>query len=454
MSGGTGAASLQRRVLLGAVLWIGLALAAGGWVLVELFRDHVEAQAEARLVTAMDQLIAALAVAGDGTVAVAPPPADPRFRQPFSGLYWQVGEAAAPLARSRSLWDAVLPLPADEVADGALRLHRLPGPRGAALLTAERMVRLPQRADALRVAVAEDAAATEAAVGRFTRDLSVAFAVLGRALGLAAAAQGTAVLRPLARLRRRVLAVRQGAAERLDGRFPAEVAPLVDDLNALLEHDRDTVARARRQAGDLAHGLKTPLAIIAAEADALTAAGHAEAAGILRQQVEAMRRQVEANLARARAAASRDLPGARAPVAAALEPLARAIGRLHGREVTLDLPAGLAFRGDAQDLQEMAGVLIDNAAKWASGRVTVTARGDGAEVVVIIDDDGPGLPPDQREAVFRRGARLDEAVPGSGLGLSIARDVAELYGGSVSLEDGNGGACRAVLRLPCAVAGP
>lgn len=442
--------SLRLRLLAGAVLWIGVALAASGWVLVGLFRDHVEAQAEARLVTDMDQLIAALAIGADGAVTVTPPLSDPRFRQPLSGLYWQVGPPEAPRARSRSLWDAVLPLPADEVADGAVHVHRLAGPRDAALLTVERLVRLPDLPQPLRVAVAEDAAATEAAVARFTRDLSVAFAVLAGALVLAAAAQGMAVLGPMRRLRRRVLAVRRGTAERLEGAFPAEVAPLVDDLNALLDHDRETVARARRQAGDLAHGLKTPLAVIAAEADALAAAGQEEAAAVLAEQVEAMRRQVEANLARARAAASRDLPGARAPVAATLAPLARAIGRLHGKAVTVEAASDLAFRGDAQDLQEMAGTLVDNAAKWARTRVTVTAWAEGEVVVVTVEDDGPGLLPDQREAVFRRGLRLDEGKPGTGLGLSIARDVSGLYGGSVTLEEAAGGGCRAVLRLPIA----
>lgn len=442
--------SLRLRMLAGAVLWIGVALAASGWVLIDLFRAHVEAEAEARLVTDMDQIIAALTAGPDGAVTVFPPPGDPRFRQPLSGLYWQVGPPAMPLARSRSLWDSALPLPMDEVADGTVHVHRIAGPRGTAVLTVERMVRLPDLPRPLRVAVAEDAAATEAAVARFTRDLSVAFAVLAGALMLAAVAQGIAVLRPMRRLRRRVLAVRRGAAERLEGAFPAEVAPLVDDLNALLDHDRETVARARRQAGDLAHGLKTPLAVIGAEADVLAAAGQADAAAVLVEQVEAMRRQVEANLARARAAASRDLPGARAPVAATLEPLVRAIGRLHRKAVVLDAGAGLAFRGDAQDLQEMAGALMDNAAKWARTRVTVTARADGGMVVVTVDDDGPGLPPDQREAVFRRGLRLEEAMPGTGLGLSIARDVADLYGGGVTLEEAVGGGCRAVLRLPVA----
>ncbi|SOD92414.1 ATP-binding protein [Caenispirillum bisanense] len=441
------AASLGRRMLLGAVLWIGVALAAGGWVLVDLFRGHVEAQAREALVLDMDQVIAGLAVGPDGALTVERPPSDPRFGRPLSGFYWQVG--VPPEVRSRSLWDAALALPPDLPQDGEVHLHRLTGPRGAALLTAERRITLPEREAPVVVAVAHDAAAVEAAVGRFTRDLSVAFVVLGGALVLAAAAQGAAVLHPLRRLRRQVLDVRRGRADRLAGSFPAEVTPLVDDLNALLDHERETVARARRQAGDLAHGLKTPLAVIAAEAQDLGGAGHGEAAAVLAEQVEAMRRQVEANLARARAAAARDLPGIRAPVAATLEPLARAVGRLNDRPVTVAVPPDLAFRGDAQDLQEMAGNLIDNAAKWAATQVTVTAAALGPErLEIVVDDDGPGLPADQRAAVFDRGRRLDESVPGTGLGLAIARDLARLYGGEVALDDAPGGGCRAVLRLP------
>lgn len=443
-------ASLRFRVLAGAVLWIGLALAAGGWVIVDLFRDHVEARTRARLVTDMDQLIAALAVGPGDTLTVALPLSDPRFRRPLSGLYWQVGEPADPAVRSRSLWDAVLPLPPDEVADGEIHLHRLPGPREPVLLVAERAVDLPGRDAPVRVAVAQDAAETEAAVAGFTRDLSLAFVALGTALVLAAAAQAALALRPIGLLRDRVLAVRRGRTDRVVGAFPAEVAPLVDDLNALLDHDRATVARARHQAGDLAHGLKTPLAIIAAEAQDLAAADRPEAAAVLAEQVEAMRRQVDANLARARAAASRDLPGARAPVAQALEPLCRALARLHGKTVEIDAPPDLAFRGDGQDLLELVGPLVENAATFAAGRVTVTARPDGETLTIVVDDDGPGMPEEHREQAFRRGVRLDQTLPGSGLGLAIVRDLADLYGGSVRVDGAPGGGCRVILSLPAA----
>ncbi len=442
-------ASLWLRMGVGAVLWITLALTSGAWVLVELFRAHVVDQTQQRLVTDMDQVIASLVVDTDGSLFLDREPSDPRFHTPFSGLYWQVGEAPAPVLRSRSLWDDALPLPVDTVAGGEIHLHRIPGPRDTTLLTAERQIRLPDLPGPVRVAVALDAEEVAAAVRRFTADLALASLALGCALIAAALLQVFGVLRPFSRLRLRVLDVRRGAAERVEGTFPTEVTPLVDDLNTLLDHRREAVERARRQAGDLAHGLKTPLAVIDVEAQDLALRGETEAAAVIREQVDAMRRQVETNLARARAAAMHRLPGALTPVADALAPLASAIARLHGKTFEVEVPAALRFHGDAQDLQEMAGTLLDNAGKWAVRRVvlraSVTPQG---RLEIRIDDDGPGLPDSQHDAVFDRGTRLDEAKPGTGLGLGIARDLAELYGGSVSLATAPDGGCRAVLDLP------
>lgn len=213
-------ASLRLRVAVGAVLWISAALAAGGFVLVELFREHVEAQAEAALVQNLEQLVAVLVVGPDEAVTVARTLSDPRFQRPFSGLYWQVGEAEEPVARSRSLWDAVLPVPGDTVPTGGLHVHRLSGPRDEVLLTVERAVTLPGRDAPVRIAVAQDAAELSAAVTRFSRDLFIAFLVLGGALALAAVGQAVLVLQPVEAVRRRVLAVREGKAERVTGAGP------------------------------------------------------------------------------------------------------------------------------------------------------------------------------------------------------------------------------------------
>ncbi|MGE0454588.1 MAG: sensor histidine kinase [Vicinamibacteria bacterium] len=257
----------------------------------------------------------------------------------------------------------------------------------------------------------------------------------------------------LGRLRTRLAAVRDGRASRVEGEYPAEVRPLVDDLNSLLEERERSVERAQAKAGDLAHGLKTPLAVLAQEAIRAAAAGHGELAASIGQQVERMRRQVDYHLAHARAAASGAHLGARAGVDESAQSLARTLLRLHaerGLEIELNVPGGHAVRCQRQDLDEMLGNLLDNACKWARARVALRASLEAGFVVILVDDDGPGIEPSSREAVLRRGVRADEQAPGSGIGLSIVRDLAEVYGGSIELAHSPAGGLRAVLRLPAA----
>jgi signal transduction histidine kinase len=258
-------------------------------------------------------------------------------------------------------------------------------------------------------------------------------------------------LSPVQRLRQRLSQVRQGTDARIQGTYPTEVQPLVNDLNELLDHRERAVSRAVAKAADLAHGLKTPLAILAQEAERAETAGHHELAGRIGQQVERMRRQVDYHLASARAAASGATPGARCSVIASVEGLARTLLQLHhGRGVTIDVHVGAehCVRGQSQDLDEMLGNLLDNACKWAKSRVIVASCENGTAVLITVDDDGPGVDPSMRDQVLRRGVRADEAAPGSGLGLAIVRDLAELYGGSISLESSPAGGLRARLQLP------
>jgi signal transduction histidine kinase len=260
-------------------------------------------------------------------------------------------------------------------------------------------------------------------------------------------------LSALDQLRARLVAVRDGSDPRVSGQHPSEVQPLVDDLNALLDHREKAVARAVARAGDLAHGLKTPLAVLAHEAERAAAAGHAEVATAIGQQVERMRRQIDYHLAQARAAASGVAAGARCLVAESAEPLSRTLLQLHaGHGVSIDLriPADQSVRCQRQDLDEMLGNLLDNAFKYARSRIVLDSSRDGTSIVITIDDDGPGLAPSMRAAVLQRGVRADEAGPGSGLGLAIVADLAELYGGSVALDPAPAGGLRARLRLPAA----
>jgi signal transduction histidine kinase len=229
------------------------------------------------------------------------------------------------------------------------------------------------------------------------------------------------------------------------------VQPLVDDLNALLELRDQAVKRAIAKAGDLAHALKTPLAVLAHEAEVADRAGQTELAGVMRQQVERMRRQVDYHLAHARAAAAGAGPGAHCAVLESAEGLARTLLRLHaGRGLAIDVEVNPAHavRAGREDLNEMLGNLLDNACKWARSRVTITSASVAAGIIITVDDDGPGLEASMRDAVLQRGVRADEAAPGSGLGLAIVRDLVELYGGSIALGTSSTGGLQARLQLP------
>lgn len=262
-------------------------------------------------------------------------------------------------------------------------------------------------------------------------------------------------LSPINRLRTRLGDVRDGRAPRLDGTYPAEVQPLVDDLNALLDQRERRVARAMAKAADLAHGLKTPLAVLANEARHVGNAGASDAAAAIDQQVQRMQRQIDFHLAHARASASGADPSARTPVRETVQGLVRALTRLHaniGHVLTIDdltEPAHV-FKGQREDLEEMLGNLLDNACRWARGRVTVRSSVTEGRLAIDVDDDGPGIPEAMRDAVLQRGVKTDEAAPGSGLGLAIVRDLADLYGGGIALGAAPSGGLRARLTLPAA----
>jgi signal transduction histidine kinase len=277
--------------------------------------------------------------------------------------------------------------------------------------------------------------------------------LLAIALTGAAALQVAFGLQPMSRLRRALAAVGSGKTGRLPRSFPTEVQPLVDDLNNLIEVNARMLLRARTQAGNLAHALKTPLAVLTDEAYRLEDRGETEAAAIILQQSQRMQRQIDYQTARARAAASRSVPGVFAPVAPAVGTIVSAMQRLYAAKnlrIVEDIDARCVALCDPMDLNEMLANLIDNACKWAAQRVVIRAhvQEDARQIVITVEDDGPGLPAESMEAVFQIGERLDEQVPGSGLGLPIVRDLAQLYGGEIHLEKSGDAGLKAVLRLP------
>lgn len=298
-----------------------------------------------------------------------------------------------------------------------------------------------------------DGTQLDAAVAGFTRVLSLSLGILGAGLLAAVAAQVWLGLRPLAGLRLALTAVREGRAERVQGGYPAEIQPLVDDLNTVLADKAAVLERARTQAGNLAHALKTPLSVLANEAASLAGQGQPALGDRLGREVGRMRRQVDVHLARARASGSAPALGGSTPVLPAAAALARTLARLHagrGVAVVVEGDRAAAFRGELQDLQEMLGNLMDNACKWTSQRVAVTVSRGAGGVLVHVDDDGPGLPADRAAEVMRRGVRLDELVEGDGLGLAIVQELAELYGGTLELGRSPMQGLRASLSLPSA----
>ncbi len=444
-----------------------MALLLAGLLLASLFRDHVMRQFETTLTAQLDQLTARLEFDASGRPSIdAQAMSDPRWSRPYSGLYWQVDELAGValqrgVKRSRSLWDTTMVVERDALADGAVHAHEITGPDGARLLLVERAVRR-DTVDGMswRLLVAGDLRETHAATRRFNGVLATSLVVLLLLLCVAALAQVRVGLAPLRALQRALAAVHDGRTQRLQGRFPTEVQPLVDDFNLVLERNSAVVTRARTQAGNLAHAIKTPLAALAQAA--ATAEQRPQAAGelaaLVNSQVAVARRHVDWHLARSRAAAAQGLPGARVALAPVVAGVMRVLERVHAaRNLNLvcePIDPSRQFAGEAQDLQEILGNLLDNACKWARHEVRVSVaapdEADDARLCIVIEDDGPGIEADQRAQVMARGARLDESVPGSGLGLAIVQELVGLYGGELSLGTSAPGGLRVVLTLPAA----
>lgn len=442
--------SLRSRLLVGGAISIAVAVGAAGLALAGLFQDYARGRFVTELGHHLDQLAAGLELNADGQPQLVRPLPDPRFRQPLSGLYWQVEDAKGGSFSSRSLWDGSLALPADLPGDGEIHEHTIVGPRGQSVIVLERALFLPDAVQPIRIRVAADEQDLEQAVASFNRMLALSLGILAAVLIAAALLQVRLGLRPLKWLEEDLAAVRAGRTKRFLQPMPSEVQPLVDDLNALLEHADEVVERARLQTANLAHALKTNLAVMTNEMQRLQHGAPVDIA-LLSQQVGAMRRHIDYHMARARAAGARGVPGAGADLGHCAAALARAMRKVHGDrvlDIAINIPKGAKFAGEGQDLEEMLGNLVDNACKWSRGRVTISCQSEGNRLLITIDDDGLGLAADRREQVLAPGVRLDESVPGSGLGLGAVRDLARLYGGEIRLDQSPLGGLRAELRLP------
>ncbi|GAB6842275.1 signal transduction histidine kinase [Methylorubrum rhodinum] len=435
--------SLQRRLFLGALVFVTLALVVAGLAIGLVLYRFARGQIDARLDGELFAISADLRPGKHGPSLLAPHDGPP-FDRPRSGWYWQVRAGDAVL-RSPSLGSADLALPRmPEREEGRPVPADGTGPRGEGLIL--RVLRLPgprDGPDAVLVAAAP-AAALHGPLREAGKTLALALVLLGACLLAGIAVQVRLGLRPLRTLRDDLAAVRAGDRERVPAEQPQEIRPLVTELNLLLDQNAANLERARAHVANLAHGLKTPLATLAVAAERGAEPG-------LAPLVAAMDRQVRHHLRRARAAALGGPSRARADLSAQVSDLVTALARLHAeRELSIetDVAAGLSAACDAQDVDEMLGNLIDNACRWARSRVRIRAERSGTFVELRVEDNGPGLTPDQAAHVLQRGRRLDESVPGDGFGLPITLELAELYGGTLNLERSDLGGLLARLRLP------
>jgi signal transduction histidine kinase len=429
-----------------AAVWILILLGVGGYTLNRVLTDAVTRNFDSGLEYVLTALIATSEIGPDGEILLSRQPADQRFLEPYSGLYFQISAPGHEAFPSRSLWDRQLSANRQHSDDADLHFVDSREFAPEVLRIGERDIRLPGSPVLWRFQVAQDRSILDAQIGVLQRTLLRSFGILALGLIVLAALQAIYGLWPLRRVRRAIVAIRSGAKSRIDERLPREIAPLAEEVNALLAHNEKQAEEARRHAGNLAHALKTPLTVITNAAQAQSP----DLPAAVMREGRTMRRQVEHHLARARAVGRRSSAQARVEVWPALKAVERAVDRLY-EHVTIDLAGDkkAVARVERQDLDELLGNLIENAAKYGNGRVFVTVGGNEECVEIEVEDDGPGIPEAERNAIFDRGARLDTGKPGTGLGLAIVRDVAEIYGGSVQLEESEDlGGLLARLRLP------
>ncbi|MEO8454485.1 MAG: HAMP domain-containing sensor histidine kinase [Sphingomicrobium sp.] len=433
-----------------AALWIAPLLLIGGFALDRVLSRSIIASFDSQLVLLLNSMIGASEIGPDGEVRFNRPPADQRFIEPYSGLYFQISGAGADTFASRSLWDRRLRVSTTH-ADIKPHLYdsdefSTPG-HAEPIRTAERDAILPGSKVRWRFQVAQSRETINDQIQKLRLTLFWSFLALGVGLLVLAALQTVYGLWPLRRVRREVSSIRSGTMTRLGQDFPTEIRPLAEEINQLLSHSEEQAEEARRHAGNLAHALKTPLTVIT---NAATADSPDLDATVIRESA-VMRRQIDHHLARARAIGRRASAQARATVWESVEAVQRAVDRLY-ETVTVDIAGDhrAQVRVERQDLDEMVGNLVENAAKYGGGRVFVTVEPKGEMVNIEVEDDGPGIAESDRGALFARGARLDTTgKPGTGLGLAIVRDVAEIYGGSIHLEESEDlGGLLARLTLP------
>jgi signal transduction histidine kinase len=414
--------SLTKRIIAFSIFWIVIALLATAFLLTGFYREHIEQHFDAHVFTHVEELIAAIETTPDGATVLVREPTDPRFHRPGSGWYWEVLSRDMLLRKSPSLGEQQLDL-SDVVLDERYDVQTIYGPQRQKLRAQVVHVSFPQEPGSLTFVATAPEMQISDDVKDFVFQVSMAFMVLGIGLSIAVVVQVRVALKPLKAIRSAISDTRLGKTKRLPQEFPGDVQPLVNELNFLLDHNEMLMKRARNRLGDLAHSVKNPLTVI------------------------------RNYLSRARIYGKKDAIGYRTSVKSVFDDLSFAVEHIYksrGIGIDLDSLDDKWFRGEAQDLEEMAGNLIDNAFKWARSRVRVRCVINQDRLSLVIEDDGPGIADEELKTITRRGRKLDQSKPGHGHGLAIVKDIAEIYGGSLKLDRSGLGGLRAELDLPAA----
>lgn len=444
--------SLRLRLVAAWAVFILVTLQLAAVGLTVIFERSIMRRSVAELELDLREIAGGLRIDHNGTLLLTGRPTDPHYNAPYSGRYWQVSKNGQGVLRSPSLWDFTIANSSHAGAD-ASGLVRLEGPDRQRLIGVVRTVEVADglRQTPLQILTAIIYSEIVDETQKFTADLLLGLAALATVLMLAAWAHVSIGLRPLKAVSGKVAAIRSGAAQRLAGNFPSEVMPLVAETNALLDAQEETLAAARARAADLAHGLKTPLAVLGTQSRQLRRRREDAVADQIDQQIARMRGHIERELVRARGAVNSR--HARSDASVAIRSMIGAMQLLpRGREISweIDVATRLLVAVDSADLNDIMGNLVDNAMKWARGRLRITGRRNGGNVVISLDDDGVGIPAEEIPRVLKRGERADEQVPGTGLGLAIANDLVHLYGGELDFSRGEMGGLCARIALPAA----
>jgi len=440
--------SLTKRIITLSVIWIVVALVATAMLLGRFYRIHIEEHYDAHVFTHVEELIASVEAGPGGKLQLSREPTDPRFHRPDSGWYWEVLSANTSLRKSTSLGDQNLDLSllSLEESHGVQTVY---GPGQQKLRAQVAHVSFPHDPGSLTFVATAPEMTIKEDVTEFYTHILTSFMVLGIGLSAAVIMQVMVALKPLKAIHSAISDIRAGTTERLPREFPSDVQPLIDELNFLLDHNETLLKRARNQLGDLAHSVKNPLTVIRNEARTMSG----RQGQLILDQSHVMANNIDHYLSRARIYGKQDAIGYRTSVNSVIDDLSFAVEHIHkerGIEIKMFNLENKWFRGEAQDLEELVGNLIDNACKWAKNEVTVNCRSDNNRLALIIEDDGPGIAEEELETITHRGRILDKTIPGHGHGLGIVKDIAELYGGSLKLGRSELGGLKAELDLPAA----